>query len=360
MIHIPYHIKREHKIVFPVDERQGQLLTGQLADGLALIDVGNLLNTNGVMAGDEFSAIGDEDDLSGNVDAEVSTLNATPVQITSVAGSTLNFADPLIVEENSSEDRFFEFKITRPSPWRVATFGRDDQTHFVATGKLWVNGAVPSGLATTNPSGQQTRYAWGGNVILFTPLGSGRWSITMDIVVDGHIEVVIPDGANPDVELRLSNIEAIQDTPIWTIASDAFNRLGPWITSRLQTITRVIGDRYALGGIPVALQALGVNVARHTHPSGSTAEVLVTILSKENGEPVDLTQAVVFYEGRNVATGEVVFLKSAEVVSAGVVKFTIPADEADAGTYRSLMTVHLGGVPDVILRTDPFLLRLSS
>jgi len=354
MIRIPYHIKREHKIVFPVAERQGQLVTGQLSIALALIDVANLLNANDVRVGDFFEVISVESELSGAEDAEVSTLNTTPIEIIGISGTALTLDSAFVVELNSETGKFFEFKITRPSPYRTSTFERAVQTKWTSTAKIWVNGAVPSGVSTTNPSGELVRIAWGDNILLFTPIGSGRWKVDMDLVVDGFIEVV-----TGTEELRLSNIEAIQDTPIWSIASDAFNRLGPFLVSRLRTIGRVIGDRYALGGIPVALRALGVNVTRHEHPAGSTAEVLVTILSKESQEPVDLSNSVVLYEGRDCVTGDVVFLKTAEFVSAGVVKFTIPASEADAGTYRSFMQVHLGGVPDMILRTDAFLLRFT-
>lgn len=355
--HIPFHIAREHKIVFPVDARQGQLVEGQLSISLALIDVANLLNTNDVQAGDFFEPISIEAELSGNVNAEVSVLNTVPIEILSLSGSTLNLATAFNADPNSIEGKFFEFKITRRSPHRLSTFARVDQTAFVPA--IWVNGVVPSDLAITNPTASTVLVSWGGSTLLFTPIGSGRWTVEVLVAEDGSIEVVFPDGANPDVELRLTNIAAVQDTLMWTINSDSFNRLGAWLVGRLRTVERVIGDRYAIGGIPVALQALGVNMDRHEHPAGTTAEVLVTILSKESQEPVDLSAAVIFYEGRDCETGEVIFLKQAEHVAAGVVKFVIPSSESDAGTYRSFMQVNLGGTPEMILRTDAFLLRFT-
>lgn len=359
-IHVPYHIHREHKIVFPVDERTGQLLPGQLADGLALIDVASLLNYAEVQAGDFFQAIGDEAELSGNPDAEVSLLNIDPIEITSVSGSTFLLASALTVEANSVSGKFFEFKVTRNSPYRKTTFARDDQTSFEATAAVYVNGEVPSDLAVTNPLGENVRITWGDSQLDLVPLGSGRWSLEMQILDDGRIEVVIPDGANPDVELRLTNIEALQDSPMWTFSADVFNRFGPWAISRLRTCERILGDRYVLGGIPVALRGLGVNVARQEAPSGSTAEVFITVVNKETHEPVDLTEAIVKFEGRNCTTNEVTFLKNCEVVGAGLIKFTIPAAEADAGTYRCVLSVYLGGSPDLILRTDGFLIRFNS
>jgi len=359
MIQIQYHIAREHKIVFPVDARQGQLVEGQLTIPLALIDVANLLNTNDVQIGDFFEPISVEAELSGNVNAEVSVLNTVPIEIIGISGSTLILAAAFNAEPNSIEGKFFEFKITRRSPHRLTTFKRNVQAHFASLMSIWVNGEVPAGVSITNPSGEIVLVEWGENSMLFTPLGGTRWSVESEIVVDGHIEVEIQDPTFDDVELRFSNLAAIQDTLMWTINSDSFNRLGSWLVGRLRTTERILGDRYAIGGIPVAVKALGVNMERHEHPAGTTAEVLVTLLSKESQEPVDLENAVIFYEGRDCTTGEVIFLKQAEHVAAGVVKFVIPASEADAGTYRSFMQVNLGGSPEMILRTDAFLLRFT-
>lgn len=344
----PYHIHRDHVVLFPIDGRTGQLLTGALEGGASNVNVGGKANTIRAKVGDTMRLISDDTKLSANPYSEVTVLNGDDRVITSMTDQTISVDPDFVDEPNSESLRFFEFQILRESPYHKVTFARALQTMF--TPVVFFNGVLIT-PTVTNPTGQVTVVEDDFGTLTFTPLGSGRWSIAMEIILDGTIDLTMADGGDT-IELSLSNMNVWQDIPMFTVSNDGA-RLGPWTVARLRVAERTLGTGYVTGNAPdIALRRLLIETDRGRVPTGTTAEFLVVIKNRDDLEVVNLDGVVVTWEARDSAKRALKATGIGEVVSAGLVRVEIPADALGEGVYTLELEINFGGNPEFVLRTS--------
>jgi len=361
-IEIRYHRPVVASIVIPVDGRTGQLATGQLRVADDQLDLGNLLNSHGVLVGDVLQFISDVDELSGNADAEVIAANVGEFEITDITGNLATFATSYVYEANSEEGRFFEFKILRRSPYRKFTFERSDQTSFapiVTTippttliptlpTALYENGVLVD-VTVTNPSGEVTVVTWPRGMLTFTPLGFSRWSCEMAIDVDGVIELLLDDGA---IDFRLTNFNVLQDAPLAFFEDDP-TRFGQKVTQDLAAVRRMAGAFWLEGEPPgVAVEIATVEFDRQRFVAGATNEVIFRVRTADNRFQPRLDGAVIFFEMRSSVDQSVVLLKECTNINAGVAMLTLTPSESVEGLYSGRLIIYMGGVPEKTLRTQ--------
>lgn len=344
----PYHIHRDHVVLFPIDGRVGQLLTGSLEGGASNVNVGGKANTIRAQIGDTMRLISDDSKLSANPYAEVTVLNTDDRIITGLTDQTIEIAPDFVDEPNSESQRFFEFQLLRKSPYHEVTFHRGLQTAF--TPSVFFNG-VEVTPTIINPIAEVVIVEDSFGTLTFTPLGSNRWSLAMEIVLDGTIDLTMADGGDT-IEISLSNMNVWQDIPMFTVSNDGA-RLGPWTVARLRVAERTLGTGYVTGSAPdVALRRLLIETDRGRVPTGTTAEFLVVIKNRDDLERVNLDGVVVTWEARDSAKRSLKATGIGEVVSAGLVRVEIPADALGEGVYTLELEINFGGNPEFVLRTS--------
>jgi hypothetical protein len=338
-----------------VDGRLGQLLPGSLEDGASTVNIGGKANSARMREGDIFRLVSDDDLLSGNPKAEITGLNSADRVITGITSQTVTVSPGFAAEPNSEIDHFFEYRVLRKSPFNNVTFGRTSQLAF--TPRVYLNGDQLSPVIT-HPTGQVTVITDDFGTLKFTPLGNSRWKLEMAIVVDGSIDVVIPDGSN-SVELGLTNMNVYQDIPIFTISDDG-TRLGPWNIIHARIAERTVGSSYVGGNPPdVRLRRILVEADRERIPVATTSEFLVVLKNRDDLERINLDGALVTWEVRDSIRRAVKATGLATVVSAGLVRVEIPADALPEGVFSMELEVNLGGNPEFILRSNPMIVYVG-
>jgi len=344
-------------ILSPLDLRKGQLGEGALGTVGSVLDLGALSNVIDLAVGDAFFFISDADELSGSALAEVVIGNVEEFVVDDITGRNVTL-DHAWVSEPNAADKIFEYKVLRRIPQRDFTFPRTDQTHvtLAAGALLAVNGTliVPT---ITNPSGQITLITWAGGTITLTPIGSGRYTCAPRITVDAHIELVMPDVGFEDVEIRLSNLDVLADTPQWAIGNDQSLFL-PWVKGRLQVYERILGLCYQEGEKGVSVKIVTSRPADQQLHAGSQAEILINLVVGAEESPFQTEGATIYFESKSLVTGELGPFILAENVSPGLVRVLIPAVDMVAGVLNCQMVIYAGGAPEDVTRTNTFTLNV--
>lgn len=343
-------------ILFPLDQRKGQLGEGALGTVGTVLDLGSLSNVIDLEVGDALFFISDEGELSGNASAEVVLGNTEEFVVDGISGSNVTL-DHAWVSEPNSEDRFFEYKVLRRIAQRDFTFPRTAQVHssLAAGALLAVNGELVT-PTITNPSGQVTLITWSGGTVTLTPLGSGRYRCAPRITVDAHIELVVPD-TSEDVEIRLSNLSVLADAPQWVIGNDQSLFL-PWVKGRLQIYERILGLCYQEGEKGVDVKVVTARAADQQARAGSQLELLVNLAVAPTEAPFQTEGATIYFEAKDLVTSELKDPILAENVSPGLVRVLIPAAQMQAGVLNCQMVIYAGGAPEDVIRTNTFTLNV--
>lgn len=366
-----YHVAADFPVVVSVDGRSGQLPSGALADADEELDLGSLLNTLHLKKGDQLFFISSDDELTRNVEAEKVVNNVGAFVIVSVADPIVTFEETFNAEPNSTPSKFFEFKVLRPSPYRKFTFRRQDQTAFVPD-FLAVNGEIV--VPTLSGFGVLPVTVQGDfGQLTFTPIGSSRWSCEMAIVVDGVVElgldadVVITPTTAPEeqadvalgpIEIRMSNINILQDAPLEFFRPDP-RRFGSYVAAGIGTGLRLLGDRWLNlqpSGTDLELLALEPNLSKII--AGTTNDFLMTVKDRKTGFVPNLEGSVFFMEIRAARDQSLLVYKEVEWISTGLVRGLLSSGESQAGIYYLSLEVHRGGVPAKVQRTNGVMVRI--
>ena len=344
-----YHITRDHVVLFPVDGRLGQLLPGSLEEGASTLNIGGAANSTRMRVGDTFRLVSQETQLSGSLKAEITSINGADRVITEITAQTVTVTPGYDPEPNTEIDHFFEYRVLRKSPFNKVTFQRYDQSAFFPS--VYFNG-LSRMVVITNPVDEVTVVEEDFGTLTFTPLGNNRWSMEMALVLDGTLDLVIPDGED-FVEISLTNMGVYQDIPIFTISDDG-TRLGPWNLIHARIAERTIGSTYVTGNpADVRLRRILVEADRERIPVATTSEFLIVLKNRDDLERINLEGALVTWEVRDSVHRALKATGQATIVSAGLVRVEIPADALPEGVFTLELNVNLGGNPEFVLRTNP-------
>ena len=73
-----------------------------------------------------------------------------------------------------------------------------------------------------------------------------------------------------------------------------------------------------------------------------------------------MTGTLAYLEMRRATDQEVVLLKEGENINAGVILLTLTPSESVEGLYSGRLIIHMGGIPEKILRTQPIQIAIRS